>query len=307
MSRSRVAEKTGAEQRTGQTRRLARERYVFRTIYTDVYRIKPLITSAVIAKVYEMSKGNVVFDSKKKEFVAPFFAPSIYELLSTKVNTAIERRVVELAKQLAKEKLEKEKEYEVIIDLDDRFEQLLQEAYREFEKEYEERSRLRRNEKELYKFFEETVEPMLWVPKYKEIVRSYIDKLKHYDDIEEAKEKLIEIADSVKDEDRELYEKELYEKLKLNVRLKKIKEENKALKQYAEELSDRIVMLKEKIEKLEEINRVLREEVEKEKEIEVEEEEMEIETEEEVEEVEEEEIIEEIEEEEIDRYRIKPS
>ncbi len=188
MSRARV--ETGQADRQTQKQHKYREYrdlhpYKFQKYGLVDVTIRPKITDTVVARVKELSKGKVYF--KKQEFIA---RDPEYEELSNYINTAIEDRAIELVEKLIEEEGRFEKEYEVVIDLDDRLEQLLQEAYREY--------KTIMNENELRIFFTDKIAPKLFTERQIELVKDHIDELKHYDDVEEAKKKLMEIADSVK-------------------------------------------------------------------------------------------------------------
>ncbi len=181
--------------------------------------IRPWITAAVIARVYKLSNGFVHFSENDQKFHGYNYK---YDSLATWVDIMIRKRAVELVEQLVEQTNKLDKKYEVTVDLDERLEQLLQEAYGIH--------RTQANAEELYRFHRRAIEPTLLTDKYRMIVEAHINDLKDLDNIEEAKKKLAEIAERFKDEDRTLYIKQLKDRIaELENKIKVLELENALL------------------------------------------------------------------------------
>ncbi len=93
--------------------------------------IRSKVTGLVVAKIYSATGGNI-FLSYDEDSPSAFYAVSDEHVrLGRRINEAIRQRAIELAISQVNDTCELKTSYDVIVDLDERLEQLLEQAFQD--------------------------------------------------------------------------------------------------------------------------------------------------------------------------------
>ncbi len=204
-------------------------------------KIRPKITGAMVAKVYQMSDGHIYYDPKHLKFS---YKDNDYAEPRDKINNLVWQRAVELVDKMISETGRFSNEYDVTVDLDPQVQMSLILIFDELEST--------RREKTLWEFFNTKVAYMLRTRKYRDIVAGHIKSLKYNKNLEEAKKALLEMAARMGEEDRNFYIQ------LLEGRVKELEKSSEKLESFINELQKLIKELEKELEELERSRSYLR-------------------------------------------------
>ncbi len=171
--------------------------------------IKPKITGAVVAKIHNLTQGKVYYKEYQDSFTAD---ETEYSSLAYDIEKTIRQRAIELVDQLITSTGNLAKEYEIVVDLDERTENMLQKIYTAF-----------MIEKELRSIYNREVLPKLEITlshgftgmnRVGDELRKAIERLTELDNIEEAKKQFTELARKLVEENMMQYIEWLKEKIR---------------------------------------------------------------------------------------------